>query len=138
LTVTPEAIHRASADLPCHQTLNRVVGAVHAAAFVSPDGAILAVREDIGRHNALDKLIGTLAAAGVDPASGFVLVTSRCSYEMVHKTASAGIALIASVSAPTSMAVELADKLGVTLVAFAREGRFTIYAGSNRIGEASS
>jgi FdhD protein len=138
LIVAARAIRRASADLPRHQPLNRAVGAMHAAAFASSDGDILTVREDIGRHNALDKLIGALIVSGVDPASGFVLVTSRCSYEMVHKTASAGIALIAAVSAPTSMAVELAAKHGVTLVAFVREGRFTIYAGSNRIGEASS
>ncbi|NJO54645.1 MAG: formate dehydrogenase accessory sulfurtransferase FdhD, partial [Bacteroidales bacterium] len=121
---------------PLLQALNREVGALHAAAFASGAGDILAVREDVGRHNALDKLIGTiLADDGIDPAGGFVLVTSRCSYEMVHKTASAGIPLIAAVSAPTSMAVDLAARLDVTLVAFAREGRFTIYAGPERISE---
>jgi FdhD protein len=135
LSVPGVAIRRASAALPLLQALNREVGALHAAAFASCAGDILAVREDIGRHNALDKLIGAIVAEGIDPAAGFVLVTSRCSYEMVHKTASAGIALIAAVSAPTSMAVDLAARLGVSLIAFAREGRFTIYAGPERISE---
>jgi FdhD protein len=136
LTVPPAAIRRAVAELPHRQTLNQAVGAVHAAALASADGTLVMVREDIGRHNALDKLIGALAHAGIDPAAGFVVVTSRCSYEMVHKTASAGIALIVAVSAPTSLAVELAAKHHVTLAAFARDGRFTIYAVPDRIGAA--
>jgi FdhD protein len=136
LTVAPAAIRRAAAELPQRQFLNQALGAIHAAAFASPDGTLLLVREDIGRHNALDKLIGALADSGIDPASGFVVVTSRCSYEMVHKTASAGIALIAAVSAPTNLAVELAARHNVTLAGFAREGRFTVYAGPNRVGRA--
>ena len=133
----PDAIRRAVAALPALQVLNARVGAVHAAAFADAEGRILALREDIGRHNALDKLIGALGVAGVDPASGFVLVSSRCSYELVHKTAAAGIALVAAVSAPTSLAIDLAEKAGIGLVAFAREGHFTVYATPSRIEPAA-
>lgn len=129
------AIDRAVAAFPADQPLNHATGATHAAAFADLDGRILATREDVGRHNALDKLIGALARDGVDPAAGFVVVSSRCSYEMVHKTAAAGIPLIASVSAPTGLAVELAEKVGVGLAAYARDGRFTVYAGCDRISE---
>lgn len=129
------AIDRAVAAFPADQPLNRLTGATHAAAFADLSGDIRLTREDVGRHNALDKLIGALAAAAIDPASGFVVVSSRCSYEMVHKTAAAGIPLVASVSAPTGLAVELAEKVGVGLAAFARDGRFTVYAGCARIDE---
>jgi FdhD protein len=131
--ITAAAIDRAVAGFPADQPLNRLTGATHAAAFADLDGRIRVTREDVGRHNALDKLIGALAAAGVDPASGFVVVSSRCSYEMVHKTAAAGLPLIASVSAPTGLAVDLAEKVGVGLCAYARDGRFTVYAGLDRI-----
>ncbi|MDR3496191.1 MAG: formate dehydrogenase accessory sulfurtransferase FdhD [Ancalomicrobiaceae bacterium] len=129
------ALGRTVADLPRHQVLNASVGAVHAAAFADLSGEISIVREDIGRHNALDKLIGALTSTGLEPQHGFVMVSSRCSYELVHKTAAAGIGLIAAVSAPTSLAVELAQKAGIGLVGFAREGRFTVYASPWRIGE---
>lgn len=127
------AIDRAVAAFPECQPVNRETGATHAAAFADLDGRIRLAREDVGRHNALDKLIGALAASRTDAAAGFVVVSSRCSYEMVHKTAAAGIPLIASVSAPTSLAVDLAEKVGVCLVAFARDGRFTVYAGCDRV-----
>lgn len=137
-TMVPEAaIHRAVAAFDAHQPLNHETGATHAAAFADLDGRILMAREDVGRHNALDKLIGGLAAAGIDREQGFVVVSSRCSYEMVHKTAAAGIALIASVSAPTGLAVDLAAKVGIGLVAYARDGRFTAYAGGSRIVDQS-
>jgi FdhD protein len=129
----PAAITAAMAAFPALQALNREVGAVHAAGFARADGSILAVREDVGRHNALDKLAGHLARAGLDAAQGFVVVTSRCSYEMVHKTAAAGVPLIASVSAPTALAIAFAEEAGVTLCAFARDDRFTVYAGRERI-----
>lgn len=135
--LAPEAICQAMAELPARQTLNHDVGAVHAAAFANAEGHILAVREDVGRHNALDKLIGHLARDHIDPGEGFVAVSSRCSYEMVHKTAAAGIPLIASVSAPTAMAVEFAESVQVGIAAFAREGRFTAYAVPSRIGSQS-
>lgn len=135
LAVTSAAIRRATVQLPLLQALNAEVGALHAAAFVAADGNIVMLREDIGRHNALDKLIGALAVAGTDRSKGFVLVSSRCSYEMVHKTAAAGIGLIAAVSAPTSLAIELATNLNVALLGFARDGRFTVYACPARIAE---
>ncbi len=129
----PQAISRAMAEFPALQLLNQRVGSVHAAAFAGSDGGIVAVREDIGRHNALDKLIGFLVRHGLDRAAGFVAVSSRCSYEMVHKTAAAGVPLIASISAPTALAVRFAEATGVGLAAFARDGRFSLYATASRI-----
>lgn len=128
------AIRAAVEAFPSGQSLNAVTGATHAAAFADADGVVLVTREDVGRHNAVDKLVGALAVSAIDPGSGFVVVSSRCSYEMVHKTAAAGIPAIVSVSAPTGLAVDLADRLGVGLAAFAREGRFTVYAGHARFG----
>lgn len=136
--ITPAALRRAVAAMAELQILNARVGAVHAAAFADGEGRIRLLREDIGRHNALDKVIGGIAAAGLDPADGFVLVSSRCSYEMVHKTAAARIGLIAAVSAPTSLAIELAEKVGVCLVGFAREERFTVYATVAGVAEAAA
>lgn len=130
---SPQAISRAMAELPARQTLNQGLGSLHAAAFADADGAIVAVREDIGRHNALDKLVGFLARNGIDRAAGFVAVSSRCSFEMVHKTAAAGVPLIASISAPTSLAVSFAEDTGIGLAAFARDGRFSLYATASRI-----
>lgn len=129
----PQAICRAMAEFPALQTLNQSVGSVHAAAFARSDGSVVAVREDVGRHNALDKLIGFLARNGIDRTAGFVAVSSRCSYEMVHKTAAAGVPLIAAISAPTALAVSFAEATGVGLAAFARDGRFSLYATASRI-----
>jgi FdhD protein len=131
----PQAICRAMAAFPGLQTLNQSVGAVHGAAFATSDGTIVAVREDIGRHNALDKLVGFLARNGIDRTAGFVAVSSRCSYEMVHKTAAAGVPLIAAISAPTALAVRFAEATGIGLAAFARDGRFSLYATQSRISE---
>jgi FdhD protein len=114
------AIAGALATLSSHQPLSRATGAVHAAAFCTPDGAIVTACEDVGRHNALDKLIGTLALDGVDPATGFILVSARCSYELVEKTVRAGCPMLVTISAPTSLAVERATAAGLTLVALAR------------------
>jgi FdhD protein len=127
------AVQRALAALPGHQELNRHTRAAHAAAWVSPDGTILLAREDIGRHNALDKLIGAALRQGTDLAAGFCLITSRCSYEMVQKALMAGIPSLVAISAPTGLAVRAAEAAGLTLVALARGDGQNVYAGSHRI-----
>lgn len=131
--VVRSSIERAMAGLPEHQKINRTNGATHAAGWASTDGRLVAVREDVGRHNALDKLAGALARSGGAGPGGFVVVTSRCSYEMVQKAAAIGASAIAAVSAPTSLAIETAEQAGVALVAFVRDGRLTIYAHAERI-----
>lgn len=120
------AIHAAVRALDGAQPLNARSGGVHAAAFMH-DGGLL-VREDVGRHNALDKLVGAMAGASLDPHAGFAVITSRASYEMVHKAATAGIALLVAMSAPTDLAVRTALDAGVTLLGFARDGGFNVYA----------
>ena len=115
-----KAVARALADLFGQQPLNRVTGAAHAAAFCSPDGNILCVREDVGRHNALDKLIGAMGGEGVDMSGGFVLLSARCSFELVEKTVRCGAPMLVTISAPTSLAVERAKAAGLTLLALAR------------------
>jgi FdhD protein len=127
------AIARALAMLDDFQPLQGTTGAAHGAAWCGADGGILMVREDIGRHNALDKLIGALARVQQPPAAGFALISSRASYEMVSKAAHAGIGILVAVSAPTSLAVRTAHEAGVTLAAFAREGRVSVYAGAERL-----
>lgn len=114
------ALARALAALTDWQPLGRATGAAHAAAFCTPEGAIQIAKEDVGRHNALDKLIGTLALDGIDPASGFILLSARCSYELVEKTVRAGCPMLVTISAPTSLAVERAVAAKLTLVALAR------------------
>ena len=131
--VSRQAIERAMSALPSLQTINKMNGASHAAGWAAADGTLTAVREDVGRHNALDKLAGALARTGAAPGGGFVVVTSRCSYEMVQKAASLGAAAIAAVSAPTSLAIETAERAGIALAAFVREGRLTVYANDERI-----
>ena len=127
------ALERALRELGAHQPMNAATGAVHAAAWADADGRIVLAREDIGRHNALDKLIGALSRAGVPSDNGMLLLTSRASYEMVMKAASVGIGFIAAISAPTSLAVELARSAGVCLVAFARPGGYNVYTHTDRL-----
>jgi FdhD protein len=115
------AIFAALAALRDHQPLTRKTGAAHAAAFCDREGAIRHAREDVGRHNALDKLIGALAAAGEDPAAGFILSTARCSYEIVEKAVRAGATRLVTVSLPTSMAVARAREAGLSLWSLARD-----------------
>lgn len=133
LAVPAGALTRAIAALPEVQGLHRQSGGVHAAAWAGIDGEIHLVREDVGRHNALDKLIGALRRQRIDPAAGFVLITSRASHELVHKAASAGIQLLAAVSAPTGMAVRNAEAAGMTLVGWLRGSGFSVYSRVDRI-----
>jgi FdhD protein len=116
-----EAVAKAFEALPAHQPMNELNRTVHAAAFCSVDGAILLAREDVGRHNALDKLIGAMARAQMKP-DGFVLMSSRCSFELVQKCASVGIGALATVSAPTALALKLANQAGLHLAALSRAG----------------
>jgi FdhD protein len=132
-TVTREALENALHELKSRQPVNLATGAVHGAAWADASGRILLVREDVGRHNALDKLIGAMTRASIDVNEGFAVVTSRASYEMVTKAASAGIALLAAISAPTALAVELARSAGITLVGFARPGSHNIYSHPGRL-----
>lgn len=115
------------------QPLGALAGSLHAAAWVSWEGEVQQVREDVGRHNALDKLIGARLRAGQSMADGYVMVTSRASYEMVQKTATLGIRMLVAVSAPTSLGVELAQQCGLTLVGFAREEQQVIYSHPGRV-----
>lgn len=117
----PEAIRRALDALEAAQRLGRETRATHAAAFCDEAGRLLTIREDVGRHNALDKLVGALARNGIDPALGFVVMTSRCSYELVEKTARAGIPLLVTISAPTDLAVRRAGAAGLSLCVVARD-----------------
>jgi len=121
------AMAAAMKQLPPLQTLNAATGATHAAAWSNLNGELQLVREDVGRHNALDKLIGALAVGNIDTAQGFAVITSRASYEMVQKVAMAGIGLLAAVSAPTALAVRIAREAGVTLAGFVREERCMVY-----------
>lgn len=114
------AIFAALDALSAHQPLTRATGSAHAAAFCDPEGAILIVREDIGRHNALDKLIGALAREKYNAASGFILLTARCSYELVEKTVIAGCPMLVTISAPSTLAIDRARAHGLTLVSLAR------------------
>ena len=119
------------ATLAQHQPLNAQSGGVHAAAFAHAGG--LLVREDVGRHNALDKLIGALVCAGIAPGDGFLVVTSRASYEIVHKAATAGIGIVIAISAPTDLAIRTAEAAGLTLAAFARGDALNLYTQPQRI-----
>ena len=131
----PEALQAAADDIGAWQTLQKETGATHAAAWFDASGKIHCVREDVGRHNALDKLIGALAKARTDVTAGGFLVTSRASYEMVQKSVSAGVGLLAAVSAPTALAIQRAEAWNLTLVGFLRPGSQAVYARSWRLGE---
>ena len=121
LDVDEAAVFRAVAALNDHQMLGRATRAAHAAAFCDPDGMIRMVREDVGRHNAFDKLIGALAQAGIAPSTGFVLLTARCSFELVQKAVIANVPVLATISAASTMAVDQARAHGLTLYSLARE-----------------
>lgn len=121
------------ASLRSLQALNARTGSLHAAAWVGWDGQIRLVREDVGRHNALDKVVGALLAQGADRGDGLLVVTSRASYEMVQKAATAGVRMLVAVSAPTALAIRLARDTGLTLVGFARESQQVVYTHPERL-----
>jgi FdhD protein len=127
------ALHAGMAAMQKRQHLQQQSGATHAAAWMNHDGVIELVREDVGRHNALDKLIGALARERRDLSAGALLITSRASYEMVQKAATLGIGFVAAISAPTNLAVRLAQAANVTLVGFMRNGGHVAYAHPERI-----
>ncbi len=141
LPVSHSAIDRATSSLTQFQPLQQSTGAVHGAAWCNLEGDIVRVCEDVGRHNALDKLIGALYADGDQThlkegrfqQGGFLLISSRASYEMIQKAAKADIAIVVAVSAPTSLAISTAEKVGISLVGFSRQGRHVVYAHSDRI-----
>lgn len=130
------ALVQAQAALRAHQAVQQLTGATHAAAWCGADGQVLQVREDIGRHNALDKLIGALVREGADTTQGFALITSRASFEMVQKCAAAGIGVLAAVSAPTTLAVDTARELGVALAGFVRGSDAVCYTFPERFTSA--
>ncbi|WP_457105634.1 formate dehydrogenase accessory sulfurtransferase FdhD [Methylobacterium sp. P5_C11] len=131
--VSLPAIARALSSLDRAQVLGAETRAVHAAAWAGLDGTLCALREDVGRHNALDKLIGALMRSGTAPDAGFLVITSRCSFEMVEKAASLGAAVIVAISAPTSLALERAKAHGMTLCAIARSDTVTVFTGAERL-----
>jgi FdhD protein len=127
------AMRAALKSLATLQPLNRLTGGMHAAAWSAPDGRLQHVCEDVGRHNALDKLIGVMAERELSFRDGFLLITSRASVEMVQKAATVGIASLIAISAPTALAVKTAKEAGMTLIAFARGDEFVAYAHGDRI-----
>ncbi|MCF8475315.1 MAG: formate dehydrogenase accessory sulfurtransferase FdhD [Emcibacter sp.] len=127
LKINAHVIYNSMQNLSDLQIQNHLTGALHAAAFVDKAGDILCVREDIGRHNALDKLIGHMMQQKIDPSQGVALITSRCSFEMVHKCATFGIPVLAAVSATTDLALKLAEDSGLSLIAFTRKEGMNIY-----------
>jgi len=133
LTVSPETLWAVNAELSGRQALNNETNAVHAAGWATPDGVLHVVREDVGRHNALDKVLGAISREGKNHRDGFVVITSRASYEMVQKAATCGVELIAAISRPTGLAIRFAEAAGVTLAGLVRGRSANVYCGAARI-----
>jgi FdhD protein len=131
--VSAQAVTQAHRELRAHQPLNQRTGATHAAAWANPAGDIVCVREDVGRHNALDKLVGALITRQQDMGQGFVCITSRASFEMVQKTLQVGAGVLSAVSAPTALAVALADEHQLLLMGLVRGEHFTTYTHGQRL-----
>ncbi|SDP48629.1 FdhD protein [Nakamurella panacisegetis] len=130
----PDVLCAAPDQLRSHQKAFAGTGGIHGAALLSPDGSLRLVREDIGRHNAVDKVIGAALLAGDVPLGGEALLTSsRASFELVQKAVMAGIGMLIAVSAPSSLAVELAAETGLTLIGFTRDHGFNLYSGADRV-----
>jgi FdhD protein len=135
-TVSPALLTGLGDEVRAAQQLFDVTGGIHAAALFDPFGRLLSLHEDVGRHNAVDKLVGTAALRGGLPLhDAIVWVSGRTSFELVQKAALAAAPLLVSVGAPSSLAVELARECGMTLVGFLRDDRFNVYAGSERVTE---
>jgi len=135
--VDAAALQRALSELEQRQTINVATGATHAAAWASLCGDVELVREDVGRHNALDKLVGAMQLARTDVHAGFLVVTSRASYEMVMKAATVGIGVLVAISAPTALAIALAQETQMTLIGFARRDGYAVYANAQRVDDAN-
>ncbi|RAK60226.1 formate dehydrogenase accessory sulfurtransferase FdhD [Phenylobacterium hankyongense] len=133
LRISPAEIHAALAALPAAQALGAATRAVHAAAWWGRGGGFAGVREDVGRHNALDKLVGALAAAGQDRTDGAVFLTSRVSVEMIQKAAVIGAQVLVAVSAPTALAIRTAEQARMTLVGVARRDGFEVFTRPDRV-----
>lgn len=133
IETTREAIADALGRLHHHQPMGLRTGAMHVAAFCAPDGTIVLAAEDVGRHNALDKLIGAMARTGRDPTTGFILLSARCSFELVEKTVRGGSPLLVTISAPTSLAVERAAQAGLALVALARRDSVLVFGDPHHV-----
>lgn len=132
-TFAIDGVVRALEMLPALQVMNGKMRSLHAAAWARADGTVEMVREDVGRHNAMDKLIGALSRDGRDASEGFVIATSRCSYEMAQKATAAGVSLLVTISAPTALALRLAEDAGLTVVALGRGDSLRGYTHQNRL-----